>query len=76
MPGATRKGLPRCQEMVVKYRERSPIGVEECNKPAVSMYFYRAVSDIPIYTCEYHDKELLKAELKDEDERDVKKNVR
>jgi hypothetical protein len=70
MSGATRKGLPRCEEMVVKYRERSPIGVEECGKPAVSMYFYRAVSDIPRYCCEYHDKEMEKHELRDDLERD------
>ena len=70
MSGATRKGLPRCEDMVVKYRERTPIGVEECGKPAVAMYFYRAVSDIPRYCCEYHDKEMEKHELQDDYERD------
>ena len=70
MSGATRKGLPRCEEMVIKYDNRKPVGMGPCDKPAVAKYFYRAVSDIPKYVCEWHDKELMKHELQDDFERD------
>jgi len=70
MAGATRKGLPRCEEMVIKYDNRKPVGMGPCGKPAVAQYFYRAISNIPTYVCEWHDKELLKLELQDEDDRE------
>ncbi len=31
-----------------------------CGKAAVAKYYYRAVSNIPKYVCEIHDKEILK----------------
>lgn len=70
MSGATRKGLPRCEEMVVKYENRKPVGMGPCDKPSVAKYYYRAVSDIPKYVCEMHDKDLIKLELQEDFERD------
>jgi len=71
MAGATRQGLPRCEEMIVKYNKRIPIGIEACGKPATARYFWRAVSDVPKYFCSHHDDEMLKIELKDEAEREL-----
>lgn len=70
MAGATRQGLPRCEEMVVKYEKRTPVGVEVCGKPAIAKYFWRAVSDVPKHVCVHHDAEIMRAELKDDLERE------
>ena len=70
MSGATRRGLPKCEETVIKYENRRPVGMGPCNKPAVAKYYYRAVSNTPKYVCEIHDKEIIKMELQEDLERD------
>jgi len=67
MPGATRKGLPRCQEALtrrnIKLNKRV---LQLCNKPAVAVWYQRAISDEPFYVCLKHDELLNKDEWLDE----------
>lgn len=71
MPGASRKGLPKCEEMVERYNSRrSVVDMTPCNKPAVAQWFWRDVSDEPKYVCLKHDNKINEEEMKDEMERE------
>ena len=71
MSGATRKGLPKCEEMVERYNSRrSVVAMMRCNKPAVAQWFWRDVSDEPKYLCLIHDNKINEEEMRDEIERE------
>jgi hypothetical protein len=72
MPGASRKGLPKCEELVPKFsKKRSLIKVRECGKPAVAVWYWRSVSDEPKHVCSSHDEKINAEEMKDELEREL-----
>ncbi len=69
MPGATRKGLPKCEELIERFnKRRSIVDMLVCGKPAVAQWFWRVTSDIPKYVCLIHDKKINKEEMEDEPE--------
>ena len=72
MPGASRKGLPKCEELVERYNtRRSLIGMKKCGKPAVAAWYWREVSDEPKHVCAVHDEKINAEEMKDELEREL-----
>ncbi len=72
MPGASRRGLPKCEEWVQRFnRKRTYVGAKQCGKPAVAAWYWRDVSDEPKYVCGIHDAKLNEEELKDELEREA-----
>ena len=72
MPGATRKGLPKCEELVERFnKRRSVVDMLVCGKPAVAKWFWRATSDVPKYVCLIHDEKINKEEMEDELEREL-----
>jgi hypothetical protein len=71
MAGATRKSLPRCNQIVANYnKHQNACGERLCGKAAVTIWWYRAVSDDPHYMCAEHEDRATKEEIQDEIERE------